>query len=152
MSAHNMKSAMETIRVKLNPTAWGGEIWRKFFLVAALWNLSGAIPGILMPGLNLRLFYGIQTTDFHMLLLNTMFWGAVLVFGIGYLLVAKNPEKNPGIVVLGVISKTLVAVVWYYLYFFCDDRATILVVGGATGDVVFTGYFVYYLMRGAKTE
>ncbi len=152
MNLQDMKTGFMTIQEKLNPTKWDADIWKKFFLIAALWNLSGAVPGIFMSGLNLRLFYGIQTTDFHTLFLNSMFWGAVLVFGIGYLIVAKDIGKNPGIVTLGVICKSLVALVWYYIYFFGCNRATILVVGAATGDVIFVGYFVYFLMRGPKVE
>ncbi|MFZ5571632.1 MAG: hypothetical protein ACOZF0_14615 [Thermodesulfobacteriota bacterium] len=150
MNATDLKAKLETIQGKLNPTAWDPDTWKKFFLIAALWNFSGAIPGIFLSDLSLRLFYGIHTSDFHTLFLNSMFWGAVMIFGIGYLIVASDIDKNPGILILGIITKTLVALVWYYIYFFGCDRATILVVGGATGDLVFAGYFVYFLKQGPK--
>lgn len=135
----------------LNPTKWNDDAWRTFFIVAALWNLSGALPGILFPNLSLWLFYGIQAGGFHTILLSTLFWLMVMAFGIGYLIVSRDPAKNPGIVVLGIITKSLVAIVWYYIYFFCDDRATILVVGGASGDIIFAGYFAYHLAKGSSS-
>lgn len=121
--------------------------WRKFFVLSALWNFTAAIPGIMFPSFSLRFFYGIETTDFHLLLLTSLFWGAVLIFGIGYLIVANDPEKNTGIVVLGVAGKIVMAIVWYCLYFLCSDRSTIAVVFAATGDLVFSSCFVYHLVR-----
>ena len=118
----------------------------------SFWNFTGAIPVIFFPALSMRLFYGVQTDDYHTLFLTSLFWGAVLIFGIGYLIVASEPQKNLGIIVLGVVSKAIVALVWYYIYFFCNDRATIVVVAAATGDLVFAIYFSYYLTKGPRFE
>jgi hypothetical protein len=138
---------MKIIKDKLNPTIWEYENWRKFFLVSALWNFLGAIPGIFFPALSMRLFYGVQVNDFHTLFLTSLFWSTVLIFGIGYLIVANAPIKNLGIIALGVIGKTIVAIAWFYIYFFCNDRATIVVVGAAAGDLIFAIYFSYYLIK-----
>ncbi len=142
---------METIKDKLNPTIWEYETWRKFFLVSALWNFCGAIPGIFFLFLSMRLFYGVQTDDYHTLFLSSLFWGAVLMFGIGFLIVANAPIKNLGIIVLGAVAKIIVAFVWYYIYFLYKDRATIIVVSAATGDLAFAIYFCYYLAKGPRS-
>jgi len=136
---------MGSMKDTLNPLNWDYRTWRKFFLIAALWNFSGALPAIFYPALNMKFFYGVQTDNYYILFLNMAFWGAVLIFGIGYLIVSYNPGKNHGIVIMGIIGKTMVAATWYYL--FGTDRATILSFLAATGDILFTLYFIYYLIR-----
>lgn len=128
--------------------------WRLFFLVAGLWNLGGAIPALVSPRLNLQLMYGLSPTEesslwFYLELLNRGFWMAVLVFGIGYLIIATNPGKHLGIVVMGIIGKVLVALAWSYL--FAIDKATGFAVFAAAGDSLFTIFFVLYLLRGPRS-
>lgn len=142
---------MKNIMKKLNPTIWDYEIWRKFFLISAVWNFSGAIPGVFYSDFSMRLFYGIQTNNYHTLLLTALFFGAVFMFGIGYLIVAYAPEKNLGIIFLGSVSKAIMAIVWFYLYLFCNDRATIFAAVVATGDLIFAIYFGYYLAKGPRS-
>jgi len=137
--------------MKLNPTIWDYEIWRKFFFVSAVWNFSGAIPSIFYPAFSMRLFYGVQTNNYHTLLLEALFFGAVLMFGVGYLIVAFAPEKNLGIIFLGVVSKALIAIIWYCIFFFCNDCAAFFVVIVATGDMIFAIYFGYYLIKGPRS-
>lgn len=138
---------MRIIKERLNPAVWEFETWRKFFLLSAFWNFSGAIPGIFFPALSMRSFYGVQTDDYHTLFLTSLFWGTVLVFGIGYLIVANDPVKNYGIIALGVVGKIILSFTWYYIYFFCKNRATLVAVGAATGDLIFALYFSYYLLK-----
>ena len=128
--------------------------WKLFFLVSGLWNLGGAIPALVSPRLNIQLMYGLFPTEesslwFYLELLNRGFWMAVLVFGIGYLIIATNPGKHLGIVVMGIIGKILVALVWYYL--FAMGKAAGFAVFAATGDSLFTVFFVLYLVRGPRS-
>ncbi|MCK5130711.1 MAG: hypothetical protein KAR40_00990 [Candidatus Sabulitectum sp.] len=132
---------------KLNPAIWEYATWRKLFLISAIWNFAGAIPGILFPALSMRLFYGIQTDNYHTLFLTSLFWGTVFLFGIGYLIVANAPVKNLGIIAMGVTGKVILASAWYCIYFLCKGRATIVVVGAATGDLIFAIYFCCYLFK-----
>ena len=128
--------------------------WRLFFLVSGLWNLGGAIPALVSPRLNLQLMYGIFKTDesslrFYLEFLNRGFWMAVLVFGIGYLIIATNPGKHLGIVVMGIIGKVIVAMSWFFL--FAMGKATGFAVFAATGDSLFTVFFILYLVRGPRS-
>ena len=141
---------MKMLRERLNPTTWGYQTWRKFFLIASLWNFSFVVPALLFPSLEVRLMYGFRTDDFYILFLNTTFFLTVLVFGIGYLIIAYDPGKNLGIVLLGIIGKTMVGIGFYYLY--SIDRVTLMPVFGGTGDLLFTLYFIYYLAKGPKSE
>src|SRR4030042_2141959 len=119
--------------------------WRLFFLAAGLWNWCGAVPAIFWPGLNLNLFYAITglqdyPLNYYLVFLNRSFWIAVLVFGLGYLIIASDPGKHLGIVVMGIIGKVIVALAWYYL--FAMGKATGFAVFAATGDSLFTVFFL----------
>lgn len=135
---------------RLYPPNWDYQTWRKFFVIAGIWNFSIALPSLLFPSFAMRLTYGFQTSDFYILYLNSSFFATVLIFGIGYFIIAFNPGKNLGIVLLGIIGKTTVGIAFYYLYHM--DRVTIMPVLGGTGDLIFTLYFIYYLIRGPRSE
>lgn len=133
----------------ISPIGWSYRSWRIFFLVSALWNLSGSLPALAFPELNLELFYGITGADYYMVFLNRALWWAVLIFGIGYLIIAHDPGKNLGIVIMGIIGKTVIAVHWFYLYGI--GRAEIFPVIAGAGDSTFTVFFVIYLWRGPRS-
>ena len=138
------------MKFKLYPSNWDYQTWRKFLVIAGIWNFSFALPALLFPSFMVRLMYGFQTSDFYILYLNSSFFGTFLIFGIGYLLIAYDPGKNLGIVLLGIIGKTIVGIAFYYLYNM--DRVTIMPVLAGTGDLIFTFYFIYYLTRGPRSE
>ncbi len=117
--------------------------------MAALWNLLGSIPAIIFPEINLRLFYGLAGADYMTLFLNRGLWWAVLFFGIGYLIIALDPARQWGIIVMGIIGKTVVAVNWFYLFHI--GKATWFAVFAASGDSLFTVLFVYYLLAGPRS-
>ncbi len=133
---------------KLYPSGWTYSGWRTFFLVAALWNILAAIPASLWPEHNLKAYYGVLYGSDYAIILNRSFWLAVLIFGIGYYLVSRAPEKNLGIIIMGILGKVAVAINWYILVF--TGMATAMAFVGATGDSVFTVYFIYYLMSGPR--
>ncbi len=132
------------------PLSWDYRKWRKFFLIAGLWNVFGSLPGILFPTLQFQRMYGFETNNFYILNLQSIFLYFVLVFGIGYLIVARDPGKNVGIVVMGIIGKAIVVV--YFYYFYLTGKATLVPVFGGTADAIFTLYFIYYLMKGPRAE
>jgi len=138
------------LRERLNPTKWDYQAWRKFFLIAALWNFTFIPPALLFPSFEVRLMYGLKTSDFYILYLNTAFFLTVLVFGIGYLIIAYDPGKNLGIILMGIIAKTMVGIGFYYL--FSIDKVTLIPVFGGTVDLLFTLYFIYYLIKGPRSE
>ena len=138
------------LRERIHPLKWDYQTWRKFFLIAALWNFSFVIPALLFPALIVRLAYGLQTSDFYILFLNTTFYLAVFVFGIGYLIIAYDPGKHLGIVLMGIMGKSMVF--FGFLYLYSIDRVTLLALSGGTGDLLFTLYFIYYLMKGPRSD
>ena len=141
-------ATMDAMITALNPLSWSYEGWRIFFLVSALWNLSGSIPALIAPGLNLKMLYNIESDDYYTIFLNRALWWAVLIFGIGYLIIAYDPGQHLGIIVMGIIGKTVIAGHWYYL--FGRGRATPAAVFAATGDSIFTLFFILYLVSGPR--
>ena len=120
----------------LNPLHWSYQAWQWFFVIAGFWNLLGAVDGILRPTLNLEKYYGVQTDDFITIFLNRAFWIVVLIFGIGYFLIAINPILFYGIIVLGIIGKIVVAVSWISL--FKIGKGERISIFASSGDLLFT--------------
>ena len=75
--------------------------WRIFFVAAGLLGVGGGVAGFLggqpVPGQTLP-------APLYPYLLNLLF-AVVIIFGIGYLMVAADPLRHRGIVVLGLLSK-----------------------------------------------
>ena len=133
----------------MNPLSWNYSTWQKFFAVSAAWNLIGAIPALINPRLNLIMFYGFSSDDYYTILLNRGFWASVFIFGIGYIIIAYDPGRSLGIIIMGIIGKIFVAITWFYL--FAVDRAEISAVLAGGGDSIFTVFFILYLLRGPRS-
>jgi len=76
--------------------------WRFFFAVAGLFNLLGGAIGLLDVGAGFErqgLPPPVYPFAFQILL------GAVMILGIGYLMVAWNPARHRGIVWIGLLTK-----------------------------------------------
>jgi hypothetical protein len=127
----------------LNPFNWGVENWRLFFLISALWNFFGGVPGALKPADNLEKYYNVKTDDFITIFLNRGIWICVLIFGIGYLLVAYDPVMFYGIIIMGIIGKIAIAFLWFYLR--AIGKLEMIGVIAATGDLLFTVLFIISL-------
>ena len=130
------------------PSGWTYSQWRKFFLIAAIWNILSAVPATFWPEFNMKIFYDVLYGEDYAIMLNRCFWISVLIFGIGYWMVSRAPEKNQGILVMGVLGKIAVAVNWFALVL--DGMATFVAFFAALGDTVFTIYFIYFLFSGPK--
>ncbi|MBI9078038.1 MAG: hypothetical protein JEZ02_21755 [Desulfatibacillum sp.] len=131
---------------QLAPSGWTYSQWRKFFVIAALWNILSAVPATLWPEFNMKIFYDVLYGDDYAVMLNRCFWISVLIFGIGYAIVSNAPEKNQGIIVMGVLGKIAVTINWISLVL--DGDATFVAFLGAAGDSIFTVYFIYFLASG----
>lgn len=140
---------MEGLKEKINPRNWDLSEWRTFFVIAGLWNFSFSLPAFIMPNFCIRLMYGFQTDNFYIIFLNTVFFVTVFLFGIGYFMIAYDPPKNTALAALGIIGKILVGFLFYYLYYI--GRTTIMPPIVGTGDLIFTYYFLYYLVKGPRS-
>ena len=105
--------------------------------------MLGAISGIVKSALNLEKFYNVKTDDFITIFLNRSFWLFVLVFGIGYFLIAANPILFYGIIIMGIIGKIIVAANWFYMFIIGKGKK--ILIGAAAGDLLFAVFFVLCL-------
>ena len=121
------------------------QLWQRFFVLAALWNFLGA--GIAFWDLERHAsqFYLTPAVAQHpVLFLNLkIVWWTVVFFGIGYLLVAYNPDKNHGVILLAIMGKTSVGILWIKGYW----TGLVSEIGflGGVGDLVFALVFVLFL-------
>ena len=73
------------------------------------------------------------------------FWLVVLMMGIGYYLVSLNLRQNWAVVLLGVIGKLSIGFTWLYIWW--KHKATLFLVFGALGDIIFALFFIAFLLN-----
>ena len=86
------------------------------FIIAALWNLTGAIFGYFNTAYTFSGLFDRELTDPLFYAVYQGAWGTTLVYFIGYLIVAYNPVKHTGIVMVGGIGKIGFAIKLLQLY------------------------------------
>jgi hypothetical protein len=121
--------------------------WSKFFYLAAFWNISAALKALIDIDDNATNFYLSKASEVTPILITnlSLWWWTVFSFGIGYLLVAKNPLKNHGIIFLAAFGKIFVGGLWINGYFVGQVKLIALL--GGCGDILFAGVFIYFLYK-----
>ena len=122
--------------------------YRFLFLVGAIWNIVLGI-GYIFTSLFIEgsfEMFGVEEPP--SLIFYHLFFGIVIVYGIGYYLVSDNLDKNHGIVLLGVLGKLWVFLIVGYYYFAGD--LNLLGVGPAIGDLIFAILFIEFLLNRKK--
>ncbi|MCU0469805.1 MAG: hypothetical protein MUF58_14495 [Arcicella sp.] len=115
------------------------------YLVAAAWNLVGAIFGYFNPEYT---FQGIFERPLNDPLFYEIYkgaWGTTFLFFFGYLIVAYNPIKHSGLALIGGIGKFFFAIAELQLYLAGLANALILII--VIGDFIFCAFFVYYFFK-----
>ncbi len=119
--------------------------FRTLFLVAALWNFAGALPGLFDSSGMFAREFGRDLTDPVLIAVYRGAWGTAFLYGFGFLMVAYNPLRHTGIVLMGGVGKALFALNLLYMFNqgWTSDFA-IVVIGG---DILFIALFVLYFYR-----
>jgi len=112
------------------------------FIVAALWNLIGAIFGYFNTAYTFNGFFARQLTDPLFYSIYQGAWGTTLVYFVGYSIVAYNPLKHTGIVIVGLIGKIgfAISLLKFYLAGLAESVVFIVIIG----DFIFSILFFYY--------
>lgn len=112
------------------------------FIVAALWNLTGAIFGYFNTAYTFLGFFDRELTDPLFYAIYQGAWGTTLVYFIGYAIVAFNPTKHTGIVIVGLIGKVgfAISLLKFYLLGLANSVVFIVIIG----DFIFSILFLYY--------
>lgn len=120
--------------------------YSRFFKVAAVYNFFAALFFLAFPGLGAELMLrGGTVTTFPAHMFYNITWAFVLIFGIGYYIVALDVDKNHGVVVIGIIGKLFFY--FYFLYLFLRSQCTLFGLAGVSGDLLFSMMFAYFLYK-----
>jgi hypothetical protein len=127
------------------------ETRKQIYFVGALWNLCFAFIGLALPKTTMWLLSG-STKVITGVLARTFFaffWIAVGVFGLGYYLVSRDPDKNEAVIWTGCLAKVLIFFIFGRLYL----RRQITLFGflAALGDLIWTLFFLA-ARPGEKTQ
>jgi hypothetical protein len=125
--------------------------YSKFFLISALYNIIAAFNGMVFFEVMNKLFFGLKTKNQYgvtTFILRT-FYTHVLVFGIGYYIVSRDPGRNRGIVWMGMLAK--IAFFFAAIPYFLKKKITAITFLLAFGDLVFGILFGLFL-RNTRNE
>lgn len=119
--------------------------FRAVFVIAALWNFAGALPGVFDPaGMFAREFGRTLTDPVHVAVYRGA-WGTALLYGFGFLAVARHPARHAGVVAMGGLGKALFALNLGSMYSNGWTSGFALLV--ILGDIVFVAAFAVYFLR-----
>ena len=124
--------------------------FKSLFLISAIWNLIGAIFGYFNTAYTFNGFFNRELSDPLIYAIYQGAWGTTLVYFIGYLIVANNPLKHTGIVIVGGIGKIGFAI--SLLKFYLAGLAGPVVFVVIAGDFIFALLFIYYFLRLYKSK
>lgn len=116
-------------------------------LLAGMWNL--VIGGIgLFSNDVLASFFLLRVTEVTTLFLQPLFWAAVMVFGVGYSLVAFRHDRMRFFISIGAALKVVVFLVLGTLWL--TGSCTLIALMAGTGDLLWAIYFLWFLRRTAQ--
>lgn len=125
-------------------------LFKILFISAALWNLIGALFGYFNTVYTFKILFGRELTDPLIHAVYQGAWGTTLVYFFGYLIVALNPIKHTGIVIVGVIGKVGFAIKLLQLYLIGIAKSVVFIV--IIGDFLFSILFFYYFYKLFKAD
>ena len=119
--------------------------FRILFLISAIWNFAGALPGLFDSAGMFAQEFGRELTDPVLIAVYRGAWGTAFLYGFGFLAVAYNPVRHTGIVMMGGLGKALFALnlLFMYLNDWTSDFAIVVILG----DVIFVTLFIIYFLR-----
>lgn len=141
-----------SVLLKINIVMKSKELrfFKVLFIISALWNLTGAIFGYFNTAYTFSGFFNRELVDPLYYAIYQGAWGTTLVYFIGYSIVAYNPLKHTGIVIVGGIGK--VGFAFSLLKFYLAGMAGPVVFIVIVGDFIFSFLFLYYFHRLYKTK
>ncbi len=119
--------------------------FKAVFVIAAIWNLIGAFFGYFNTNYTFFNFFNRELTDPLVHAIYQGSWGTTFVYFFGYLIVAYNPLKHTGIVIVGGIGKIGFAIKLLQLYQAGLANPVVFIV--IVGDAIFSILFLLYFYR-----
>ena len=146
--ANNLNYTTMTLKTTLNT-----RFWEITFLIAGIYTAGGVLPGIFNPEQGLLDFTSQIIEDWNTLYFFRSLWITVFVFGIGFLIVALNPSKHLGIVIMGLLGKLFFAS--NVLFQYSHNKVSQMAMTAAFIDLIFVllfGIFIFKYVRLANME
>lgn len=125
-------------------------IFRIIFIISAIWNLIGAVFGYFNTAFTFEGFFSRELSDPLYYAIYQGAWGTTLVYFFGYAIVAYNPLRHTGIVIVGGIGKIGFAISLLKLYMAGIAGQVVYIV--IVGDFIFAMLFFYYFFRLLKAK
>jgi len=126
-------------------TALNSRFWKLTFLIAGLYTAGGVLPGIFNPEQGLLDFTSQIIEDRNTVYFFRSLWITVLVFGIGFFIVALNPAKHIGIVIMGLLGKLLFAS--NVLIQYSNEKVSQMAMTAAVIDLIFVLLFGFFIFK-----
>jgi len=126
-------------------TTLNSKFWKITFLIAGLYTAGGVLPGIFNPEQGLLDFTGQIVEDQNAIYFFRSLWIIVLVFGIGFFMVALDPTKHIGIVIMGLLGKLLFAT--NVLIQYSNEKVSQMAMTVAVIDLIFVLLFGIFIFR-----
>lgn len=129
------------------------DTYKKLFLTAAIWNIAGGLTSLLFFELSMKLLWGTEYIELfydNRMALSTyrLFWGLVIIFGVGYYIVSRDINKNRIVLWMAIAGKLWVFGIWSYDYHI--GKIQFLGFFGGLGDFIFTLLFIHFLLTDKK--
>ena len=137
---NNLNYTTMTLKTTLN-----SRLWKITFLIAGLYTAGGVLPGIFIPEQGLLDFTSQIIEDWNTLYFFKSLWITVLVFGIGFFIVALNPAKHIGIVIMGLLGKLLFAS--NVLFQYSNEKVSQMAMTAASIDLMFVFLFGIFIFK-----
>lgn len=119
--------------------------WTRFFALVGIINLLVGVPLVIDPGMTGATPFPVPAGDW---LYPRIAGASIAAFGIGYLMVAYDLDRNRGIVLLGAIGKILVFLI-VLIYAIKGSLGTWPVLAGFV-DLALALAFIAFLRRYAE--
>ena len=131
-------------------TTLNSKSWKILFLIAGIYTAGGVLPGIINPEKGLLDFTGKVIEDWNAIYFFRSLWITVLVFGVGFFIVAKNPSKHIGIVIMGFLGKLLFAS--NVLIQYSNEKVSQTALAAAVVDLIFVTAFGIFIFKYYKSQ
>ena len=119
--------------------------YKYLFLIAALYNILNSVIfiGISIFGVGLFPLFGVAVPPSMIWLQLSLF--LILIFGIGYIYVSRDLEKNRGLVITGGLAKLTFFIIVLSYFISGDVNILIVLLGGI--DMIMVILFIEFLVK-----
>ncbi len=105
------------------------------FKITAIGNIIGAILAMISMQNHLEMFYTEIATSTMLRFYHYNLWFFVLMLGVGYWLLGKEPIRNRGMALIGAFGKLFIAASWIHLLSINHAKPLIILA------IIYDGFF-----------